>query len=209
LDIQSAKKADNLNNAITEKGKYFGRFVCAESVTSRNKTCGVKFSFVSDTGEATNYLTVWTHNAEMKVLYGQQMLMAIMTCLRVDEIESVDKEVEKYDYEEGRVVKKWLPVFPELMDRPIGLLLYMEEYQKNDGSIISSPRIFAPFDKDGFTASEILDKAMKPERLEVLIKALKDRPLKPASDSSRAAPATASPSASSDPFSDMDDDIPF
>lgn len=178
LNTEAAKQADNINSRIDSKGKYLGTFARAEAITSAKGSSGVDFSFKSDTGATADYLTIWTHNGEGKELYGFKLLMAIMTCLRVKQISEKDGEVEKYDPTMKQRVKVMAPLFPDLMNKPVGLLLAMEEYQKKDGSTAWKPTIVAPFDKDGFTASEILSKATKPETLEKMTQALRDRPLR-------------------------------
>jgi hypothetical protein len=77
----------------------------------------------------------------------------------------------------------------------------MEEYAKTAGGTAWKPIIFAAFDKDEFTASEILSKAAKPETLGRMVQSLKDRPLK-AGNTQAAAPTSGA-------FEDFADDIPF
>ena len=83
----------------------------------------------------------------------------------------------------------------------------MEEYERKSGGTAWKPTIFAAFDKDEFTASEILSKASKPEQLAKMVQALRDKPLKsgsvPATQPLHDAPG------SSDAFSDFESDIPF
>lgn len=203
LNTEAAKKADNLFSRIEEKGKYLGIFTRAEEVKSRKGTQGVDFSFKTDTGATADYLTIWTHNSDGKQLPGFNVLMAIMTCLRVKELSPRDGEIEKYDADQQKRVKVVVPLFFDLMNKPVGLLLHMEEYEKKDGSTGWKPSISAPFDKDEFTASEVLSKASKPETLAKMLAALRDRPLR------NGPPASIPQPAGSNPFADMADDIPF
>lgn len=205
LDTNAAKQADNMFSRIEEKGPYFGIITRAEQIESQKGTAGVDFSFKSENGATADYLTIWTHNAEGKQLQGFNVLMAIMTCLRVKELKSEQGEVEKYDQNEKKRVKVVVPLFKALMNKPIGLLMHMEEYEKTVGGTAWKPAISAPFDKEGFTASEILSKAQKAETLDKMISALRDRPLKAATKSA-AAPHEPARAGS---FNDMDDDIPF
>ena len=205
LDANAAKQADNMFSRIEEKGKYLGIITRAEQVESTKGTAGVDLSFKSDNGASADYLTIWTHNKEGKQLQGFNVLMAIMTCLRVKELKAENGEVEKYDQNEKKRVKVIVPLFKSLMSKPVGLLIHMEEYEKTAGGTAWKPAISAPFDKDGFTASEILNKAQKAETLDKMLAALRDRPLKAAASSPRAS----SEPTSAGPFDDMDDDIPF
>lgn len=205
LDANAAKQADNMFSRIEEKGKYLGIITRAEQVESTKGTAGVDLSFKADNGASADYLTLWTHNAEGKQLQGFNVLMAIMTCLRVKELKAEQGEVEKYDRNDKKRVKVIVPLFKSLMNKPVGLLIHMEEYEKTAGGTAWKPAISAPFDKDGFTASEILNKAQKAETLDKMLASLRDRPLK----ASASAPRASSEPVSAGPFDDMDDDIPF
>ena len=205
LDANAAKQADNMFSRIEEKGKYLGIITRAEQVESTKGPAGIDMSFKSDNGASADYLTIWTHNAEGKQLPGFNVLMAIMTCLRVKELKAEQGEVEKYDRNDKKRVKVIVPLFKSLMNKPVGLLIHMEEYEKTAGGTAWKPAISAPFDKDGFTASEILTKAQKSETLDKMLSVLRDRPLK----TSSSAPRTSSDTASTGPFENMDDDIPW
>lgn len=178
LDTSAAKQADNINARIEQTGKYLGVFIRAEPITSKKGSKGVDFSFKATTGESADYLTIWTHNGDGKQLQGFNVLMAIMTCLRVKTLTAEQGEIEKYDNDQKKRVKVTVPLFKELMGKPVGLLLQMEEYAKNAGGTAWKPSIFAAFDKDEFTASEILSQAKTQETLAKMVVTLKDRPLK-------------------------------
>jgi hypothetical protein len=205
LNTQAAKEADQKGGSINETGKYAGTFTRAENVKSKGGTLGVEFSFRSDDGKSADYLTLWTKNAEGKELYGFKTLMAIMTCLKVKNIAPVMRSIEKYSHDAQAKQTVQAEVFPDLMNKPIGLLIQMEEYENKDKTATKwKPSIYAPFQKDGsFTASEILNKAVKAETMEKMLAALHDRPLR--GKAAQAAPVTPAPSS----FDDFDDDIPF
>lgn len=199
LDTNAAKQADSINSRIDQSGKYVGTFTRAEQTVSTKGTKGVDFSFKSETGATADYLTIWTHKADGEPLHGFKVLMAIMTCLRVKSLTAAQGEVEKYDQASKSRIKVTVPLFQDLMHKPIGLLLQMEEYAKTAGGTAWKPTIFAAFDKDEFTASEILTKAAKPETLSRMVQSLKDRPLK------GSAAHTDTPSG----FADFADDVPW
>ena len=199
LDMQAAKSADQINSRIDSTGKYLGTFTRAEPIKSQKGSQGIDFSFKADNGASADYLTIWTHNASGETLHGYKLLMALMTCLRVKALKPEVGEVEKYDPDTKQRGPVSVPLFKELMGKPVGLLLQMEQYAKKDGSTAWKPAIFAPFDKDEFTASEILNKSAKQETLAKMVIALKDRPLK----NGAIIPA---PSSGGDDFSD---DVPF
>lgn len=179
LDKNAAKQADQKSGAITEAGKYIGKFTRAENVKSKKGTLGVEFSFKDDSGLEAGYLTLWTKNKDGKELYGYKVLNAIMACLKVRNTTPASRVIEKYDFESGTKVNVQAEVFPELMDKPIGLLIIMEEYQKESGECKWKPTIYAPFEAaTWYTASEILNKAQKPEALEKMELMMSNRPLR-------------------------------
>ena len=204
LDPKAAKEADQMGGRIDETGKYTGLFTRAENVMSTKGTKGVEFSFKSDDGRSADFLTLWTVNNEGKELYGYKALMAIMTCLKVRSLSPVRQQVEKYDFELNAKTMVDAEVFQELMNKPIGLLLQREEYRGNNGGVKSKMVIAVPFDPaTNFTASEILDKAAKPEALEKILARLRDRPLKEPANQPSSQPAQAAA------YDDFDDSIPF
>jgi len=208
LNVEAAKQADNINSRIDTRGKYPGMLTRAEPIKSKKGSQGVDMSFKSDTGATADYLTIWTHNADGKQLQGYNALMAIMTCMRVKSLKAEVGEIEKYDQDQQKRVKVNTPIFKELMNKPFGLVLHMEEYEKTAGGTTWKPSISGVFDKDEFTASEILNKAQKPGTLDKMLDALRDRPLKAGGQAHKqSAPSSVAPD--SGPFSDMSDDIPF
>ena len=205
LDASAAKQADQLFSKIDQKGRYLGTITRAEQVVSKKGSKGIDLSFKTETGATADYLSIWTHNGEGKQLQGFNLLMAIMTCLRVKGLKAELGEVEKYDQDTKQRVKAQVLLFKELMHKPVGFLIHMEEYEKSAGGTAWKPAISAPFDKDGFTASEILAQAKVAETLDKMASALRDRPLKA---SAAIAPASA-PRGNSDPFDGFDKDYPF
>lgn len=203
LNADAAKQADNLFSKIEEKGAYLGAFTRAEKVTSKKGTQGVDFSFKTDTGATADYLTIWTHNSDGKQLQGFNTLMAIMTCLKVKELSASVGEVEKYNNDTQKREKFAVPLFKELMNKPVGLLIHMEQYEKTAGGTAWKPAISAPYAADGFTASEILNKAKEATTMDKMLASLRDRPLKNAPQQS------GEPTRSGGSFDELDDTIPF
>lgn len=206
LDPKAASAADVIFSKIEQKGKYLGVITRAEPVTSKKGTKGIDLSFRANSGETADYLTLWTHNTDGKQLMGFNTLMAIMTCLRVKTLSAVDGEIEKYDQDQAKRVKVTVPLFKELMNKQIGLLLAMEEYPKTAGGTGWKPVISAAFDENEFTASEILSQAKTQELLGKMVMALHDKPLK----GSQATPAhNQGATSTSGDFDDFASDIPF
>ncbi len=204
LDTKAAKQADQFNARIEKTGKYLGIFTRAEPVTSKKGTQGIDFSFKSESGESSDYLTIWTHGKDGSQLRGFNLLMAMMTCLRVKELTPTSERIEKYNVDTKQREEVTVPLFMELMNKPVGILVQMEEYQKTAGGNAWKPVIFSTFDKDEFVATEILNKSVKPEILPKMVEALRDKPMKALVGNS--APKTEYPSES---VTDLDDDIPW
>lgn len=203
LDASAAKKADVINARIEHSGKYDGVFTRAESVISTKGTKGVDLSFKAAGGESADYLTLWTHNKEGKTLMGFNTLMAIMMCLRVRGLSAEAGVIEKYVKESGTREKVNVQLYKDLMDKPISLLIQMEE-SEYEGKYTWKPVIFGVCDKDGFTASEISTRATKAETAAKMLAALKDKPAKRTGSSSQntAPDSGQSFSNASDNFSD-------
>ena len=204
LDTKAAKQADQFNARIEKTGKYLGIFTRAEPVTSKKGTQGIDFSFKSESGESSDYLTIWTHGKDGSQLRGFNLLMAMMTCLRVKELTPTSGRIEKYNVDTKQREEVTVPLFMELMNKPVGILVQMEEYQKTAGGNAWKPVIFSTFDKNEFVATEILNKSVKPEILPKMVEALRDKPMKALVGNS--APKTEYPSES---VTDLDDDIPW
>jgi hypothetical protein len=199
---QAARKAEQRTSFIDEKGKYFGKFTRAEDITALSGTRGIAFTFETVDGQKSNF-SIYTIKANGEKLGDYGTLMAIMTCLGIKDIKPAQVVSTVWDKEVGGNVQKTLTQFPELLNKPIGILLAMEEYEKRDHSGTGwSARLNAVFQADTeLTAAEILDRKTSPQKLALLVAALRDRPLKKLAAQQSYVPAPAG-----DQF---EDDIPF
>lgn len=201
LDADSARKGDQSGRFISEIGKYVGVFTRAEDITAKTGTKGVAFTFESE-GQTAN-LTLYTLKSNGEKIMGYDFLMAIMTCLSCRQLNQTAGRVKKWDSETNSEKMVDTTVFPELMNKPIGLLLETEDYLKKDGTVIPKMVIAGIFQASTeLTASEILDKKVSPEKLAKRVMGLRHRPLKGVKN-------TPAPSGGTSKFDDMDDDIPF
>lgn len=206
LDPNTARKADQTGRSITDLGKYIGKFTQAVDVTAATGTKGIALTFENTEGQTTR-LSLYTKKTDGTELMGLQSLFAIMTCMKLRDIAAPTRaRIKKWDYETKAEVEADALVFPELANKPIGLLLETADYLKKDGSIGTRMEIAGIFEPSGeFTASEILDQKTKPEQLAKLVARLRHRTVKgakPAQANQGGAPAGSG-------FDDMDDDIPF
>lgn len=205
LNPDTARKADQTGNRISEIGKYIGTFTQAEDLTASSGTKGVGFRF--EAGGQTANLSLYTKKTDGTELMGLQTLMAIMTCLKLRNIKPVPGQVVHWDNEAKQEVTKQAKVFPDLCGKRIGVLLETEDYQKQNGGTGTRMVIAGIFQAETeLTASEILDKKTKPEQLAKMVARLRHRPAKEAKQAGGAAPAR---QATGSGFDDMDDDIPF
>jgi len=209
LNPEQAKQAESAR--IVETGKYVGVFTAAYGAESQKGTEGIEFAFKTDDGRTADFLTLWTYNTDGKELFGLKVLNAVMTCLRAKKITPQNGVVEKW--ENGQRVPVQVQVFNDLTNKRVGLLLQREEYRKQDGSTGSKFNIVGAFDAESeMTASEILTKATRPEKLAGMVAALRDK-LLPAGAGGSAGGSRSQGggygSAPSNGFEDMDDDIPF
>lgn len=206
LDPQAARKADQTGNRISEIGKYVGVFTQAEDLTSAKKTKGVGFRFESN-GQNAN-LSIYTQMANGDKLMGYDMLMAIMTCMKLRGLSTQTAPVKYWDNETRKELTRPGVIFPDLQGKQIGLLLETEDYLKSDGTTTARMVIAGTFQAGTeLTAGEILDNKTTPEQLPKMIARLKHRPVKGAKHP--AINQAQTPAVAGSGFNDMDDDIPF
>jgi hypothetical protein len=203
---QAARKAEQRTSFIDEKGKYVGKFTRAEDITASSGTRGIAFTFETNDGQKSNF-SIYTIKANGEKLGDYGTLMALMTVIGVKDIKPAQVVSAVWDKNANANVSKTLTQFPELLNKPVGILLAMEEYEKRDGSGTGwSARLNAVFQANTeLTAAEILDRKTSPQKLPLLVAALRDRPLK----KSGASNPMNSPVSAGGGFEGMDDSIPF
>lgn len=219
IDATAAREAENFSNFLSETGKYKGKFIRAEKLVSSNKgTHGIGFTFESDSKQTTRF-DIWTMNAQGEHLMGFKTLSAIMACLKLKTLTVGTGPVERYDYDSKQRYTVQAEIFPDLLNKPIGLVLANTEYEKmrenkKTGETGWRLELVAPFEAaTEFTAAEIMDRATQPKKLAAIVSMLADRPLKnkpaplQASHSYEAAPPAGHPANGG--FDSPDEDIPF
>lgn len=210
LDPNLAKKADVIGAYINETGKYTGTFIRAEKLVSASKgTDGIGFTFKDEAGRECRF-DVWTRKGDGTNLSGLNQVNAMMACLQLRGMQPSMMNVKKWDNDQGMETIQQAECFADLMGKPIGVLLRMEEYEKmkdqrKTGELGWRVGLFAVFQPGTeLMASEIMSRKTKPEQLEKVLGMLADKPLK--KPAQRGAGGAGSPPASI-PFDD--DDIPF
>jgi hypothetical protein len=198
---------------IQEKGAYIGTFVRAEYVESTKKTKGIEFDFKTNDGQTARYLTVWYENSKGEQLGGGAIIHAMMACVGAREINPVEATIKKWSSESRAEENFRGTVFPELMNKPIGVVMCREEYVTSNGQATKwKMTLVCPYEAaTGRTALERLANTNlatgETGDLEKILHNLKDRPLRPQSGGGGFRPKAADATGSG--FEDMDDDLPF
>lgn len=209
LNAQSAREADSSGAYLDKSGKYIGRFTRAEKLVSKKGNHGIGFTFQSESKQTTKF-NLWLINVDQVELPAIKTLNAILVCLRLKDIQPAKGKVERYDYDSKTNSVVDAEVFPDLMNKSIGLVLRNTEYLKMQDGVYTGHsgwklELVVPFDAESeLTASEILDRKTKPEKLEGIVSRLEDKPLKTQLPTASKVLTTHPPKSA--PF---DDDIPF
>lgn len=210
LNTEAARTASNMGNHISESGKYVGVLTRAEAVTSKENSTGIELSFKARDGREANYITLWAHAADGRELFGLKLINALLAVLRLRGITATDGLVEKMD--NGQKVKVRATIFPELLNKPIGLVLQREEYTKNNGQTGYKLNLIGPFDaQTELMAGEILDRKTTPEQLTKIVQWLADNMVRQAKPSNRNPGHAPQHAGNAAPAGDSfyDDSIPF
>jgi hypothetical protein len=187
FNAATAAEADNISAYLDETGKYKGKFTRAEKLISANKgTHGIGFTF-EDESKRTARFDLWTMDNTGKQLMGFKSLQAILAVLRFPagrDLKIAQAQVDRYDYETRQNTKVQADTFPDLINRPIGLVMRNTEYEKmRDGMKTGETgwrlEMVVPFQADTeLTASEIVGNKTQPQKLAGIMATLTDRPLK-------------------------------
>lgn len=216
LDTKQATAADNLSAPINQAGKYVGTITRAERLQSDKGTKGLGLSFKADNGQTADYLDLYHTNNLNEPLVSAKAVNAIMACLKLTEAQEGPVSCEKWSKAKGSREKVTITGYPAMMGKRIGFLFRITKETDQNGKDRDRVEIFGVFNAETeLTASEILARATKPEKLPRMLDALMARPVIDKRDDKRdrrgAAPAS---NGRDDPFGDMmpppaDDDCPF
>jgi len=180
LDKQAAMNADSTGKWLTETGKYIGRILCAEDIKAATGTRGIALTLQANDCRETRQF-IYTQKADGEKLSGFDLVMALMTCLKLRDIKPVAGQVKRWDRESKQEYTEQGQVFPELANKPIGFLLQKteEESRKNPGETAWTAKLVGVFESTTeLMASEILNGKKAPEALAQRVALLADRPMK-------------------------------
>lgn len=210
LDTTQAKAADSFSTSIRESGKYIGVITRAEAIVSTNGTKGLGLSFKASDGAAADYLDLYTHRADGEALSSLKTVNAILACLQLRQISEGPIQFEKWDKVAKARTRVTAQGYPELMGKKIGFLLRKELETDREGRDRERLAIFAVFQAETeLTASEILDRKTKPERLEKMLDALMAKPINDRRKNVPKRTQTPSEDWTQDAGAPADDDFPF
>lgn len=210
LNTQYAKEGSSASAGRLYTGAFVGKFTRASEFTNDKGTKGIALEFKADSGEVGGF-TLYTYNGKGEPLAGLKRLHALMTCMKLRSINPAPGEFEDYDTATRQRIKVRGTIFPELLDKPIGLVIQMEDYAKNGGGIGQRPTLFAPYEADTKKlALEILDN-LPATRLQNIVATVKDRALRPGQSNSTTSsgPHDYGGNGMQGGFVPDDDDIPF
>lgn len=174
-DPDAAGKADDVASRIDTSGAYKGQFKLVHAMTSSKGTEGLHFEFQSPGGGSASF-DVYTRKEDGTPTFGNNQVQAMMTILGLRGLKSQPGKFEAWDNDEGKRVETDGEVFPELCGKEIGLVLQKEKYTKNNGQEGFRMNLYGIFDAGSMlTASEIKEKKVKGEKLEKMLRSLKDK----------------------------------
>jgi len=213
--VDAARKAENRTHFIDVKGAFTGVFTKAEKILATTGTHGVSFSFKGNDGDMANF-TVYTVKEDGTKLGDYGLLIAIMACMSVKELTEAKVKSQVWNADTKQNEEKVLLQFPELLNKQIGLMFIMEEYEKKQdgkptGEFGWSTRLNAVFrEADNLFASEIMDRKTQALKYPLILELLRDRPVKNKGNASSSLGSRRTTSSGHPNAPDgFDDEIPF
>lgn len=209
LDPAKAKEAGQ-SQRINETGAYTGKFTQARQIVARSGSIGIELAFESVAGQTADRLSVYVQGSDGRELAGSKMIHALMTCMSMRNLASANGQAEVYNSATQKREMQPAVLFPDLCNKPIGLVLQVEEYAKDDGGVGESMKLVMPFNASSKqTAREVLEQ--KPaEDIEKLLHTIQPVIKARRSGGGSGSHTTGGSAASSAPSAvGFDDDIPF
>ena len=119
-----------------EGGKYVGLIShCQHIQSSKKNTQGILFDLDFNTGQKTTIR-----------LYSEKQIIAVMQCVGfVGHLTPMHGTVKEYDKNAGQMVQRQGYVYPQLVNKPLGVVLKREDYQREDGGLAYEMKLVAPF----------------------------------------------------------------
>jgi len=194
-DEQAAGHADDIANRIDQSNAYIGTFKRVEAITTGKGTEGIHFEFEAPGGGSTSF-DLYTRkpddNGDMKTLFGLNLVQALMCILGVRGLKSSPGKVGAW--EDGKRVEVDGERFTDLEGKKIGVVLQRENYTKQAGGDSYRMNLYATFHPESrLTASEIKERKVQPEKLERVLRGLKNKDSRKAATAEPAQPPLTAP----------------
>ncbi|WP_211440972.1 hypothetical protein [Collimonas humicola] len=198
---------------VNATGGYEGTITRAEPILADSGAVGIEFDFKTLDGATASFLSVWTQNGAGKELSGRRIVDALMLLFRIKDMGTALAVVEKWDKVARAVTKQRVEVFPDLMGKPIGLVL-QKEHSVYLGEAKEKMIIYGCYDvQSRKTPKEILERAPKAVALDTILASLKDKYEKGGQQQQSSRPAHHGGHSGARPASEVpshfDDEIPF
>lgn len=210
-DQLAVQPETNVGGKIETSGAYVGHFTLAKEKTAKTGTKGIEFNFEAEDGRTARYLSLWLTRANgEKIEYPYSLLSALMACLNVKNIESTLATVDEWNQAASMMMPTEAQTFPDLMNKPIGVLLQREE-RLWEGKTYVSMKIAQFYDpSDSSTPAEILSGKRAGHALDKLVGNLRESVVRNDAPPTGAAPAGENTSDGTGNFAAIDDDdVPF
>lgn len=214
LNLSMAEKGSQAQSSyINTSGDYIGVITRAEKKSASTGTVYIELDFESNSSGNANYIKMFLRSSKGDTMRGEEILNALMVCLNLKEITFSAGKVEYFDKNSGKKELRDAVLINELMNKPIGLLLQVEEYLTRANRIGNNFSIVMPFEAaTRKTALEYLNQNPA-STLDKVIPSICDKKLKPHPPESVYDKDSFflenQPEKKANNFDDLDDDIPF
>lgn len=159
LDQKAARDGSGSAGAfIQQTGAYVGTIVAATQYKAQSGAEMMNISFLSSSGEKAPYLSICYKKIDgSNNDIGINQINALMACMKVTQTAPVIGTIQVWDKGAGTEIPQQATVFPELMNKPVGLFL-QRELSTYNGEDKDKVVFYAPFCADTQqTAQELLD----------------------------------------------------
>ena len=156
---EKAKQAGQ-GQRIEDTGAYVGVLTKVKWITSAKGAQGYELDFKSESGQVAERLGIYTIGKNGQALtIGEANIAALLCCLSVGEANAVAGTVEEYDFDSQMKVMNNVYLFPDAMNKPIGLFLQKDVYTKSNGDDGIRMQLECSFRAvDRMIAKEIIEK---------------------------------------------------
>ncbi|MGH7745432.1 MAG: hypothetical protein ACREQ5_11660, partial [Candidatus Dormibacteria bacterium] len=173
-DAEAARHADDAALRLDTTGAYVGTFISAHEVRSQSGGKGIEIGFESASDKCTCRFTLWTKDAEGNKNFGFNLLNGLMSLTDVKSLAA--KPIVIQGWKDGKKGDVDTVEFPALLKKPIGVVLQKELTTRQAGGDSYRFNLVGSYHPvSHFTSTELTLHASKPEKLDKMLKGLKDK----------------------------------